>query len=50
MREGLNDDIVFIDQNDVSVTKQFNAQGALTIFCIETEQKNTIEAKLFNLG
>ena len=50
MGQRLDDDIVFIHENDIPVTKQLNTERALTIFCVETKHKDSVKTQLFDLG
>ena len=48
MSKRLNDDILFIHEDNIPISKQFYTEGAFAMFGIKSEKQDTIKAKLLD--
>ena len=50
MGQGLDDDAILVNEDDVSITKDFDVKRSLSVFCIERKRKNSVKTDLLDAG
>ena len=50
MGQGLDDDAILVNEDDVSITKDFDVKRSLSVFCIKRKRKNSVKTDLLDAG